>query len=216
MYALMTLITAGVEAGADAMARTIGKARRRRAMDTAQPLTDNAPGAPREVTGRAITGPAGSVTAPLSGLPCVWYAVTVFERYWAWRPGPLGPTKVVRQSKTVEVVSGGLYVGGDTASVRVDAQGAELELGEPWFAEFEDSPHGPLAARLAALLGAPPRPRHRDRTIGFVIEERVIAADDPLRVVGAARTELGDLVLAKSGLRPLIISRTVPVSSPED
>ncbi|MCO6011495.1 E3 ubiquitin ligase family protein [Actinoallomurus purpureus] len=216
MYALMTLITAGVEAGADAMAKTIGKARRQRAMNHAEPLTDNAPGAPREVTGQAINGPVGSVTAPLSGRPCVWYAVTVFERYWAWRPGPLGPTKVVRHGRTAEQISGPLYVAGDTATVRVDAHGAELELGEPSFAEFADSPHGPLTARLAALLGAPLRPRHRERAIGFVVEERVIAAGDPLRVVGAARTELGDLVLGKSGLRPLIISRTVPDSSPED
>ncbi|MEV0403518.1 GIDE domain-containing protein [Actinoallomurus sp. NPDC050550] len=216
MYALMSLITAGVEAGADAMAKTIGKARRRRAMDKAEPLVDNAPGGPREVAGRAVTGPGGTVTAPLSGLPCVWYAVTVLERYWAWRPGPLGPTRVVRHIKVAEQLSGPLYVSGDTAAVRVDAHGAELELGEPAFAEFEDTPHGPLIARLAALLGAPPRPRHRERTIGLVVEERVITDGEPLRVVGPARTELGDLVLAKSGLRPLIISRTVPVSSPED
>ncbi|MEV5748195.1 GIDE domain-containing protein [Actinoallomurus sp. NPDC052308] len=216
MYALMTLITAGVEAGADAMAKTIGKARRRRAMDAAEPLTDNLPGAPREVSGRAVAGPAGPVTAPLSGRPCVWYSITVSERYWAWRPGPLGPTKVVRHSTTAELISGPLHVTGETAAVRVDARGAELELGEPAFAEFEDSPYGPLAARLAALLGAPPRPRHRDRTIGFLVEERVVAAGEPLRVVGAARTELGDLVLGKSGLRPLIISRSVPVSGPGD
>ncbi|MCO5968770.1 E3 ubiquitin ligase family protein [Actinoallomurus soli] len=212
----MTLITAGVEAGADAMAKKIGQARRRRALGAAEPLVGNAPGAPREVTGQAVAGPAGPLTAPLSGRPCVWYSVTVSERYWAWRPGPLGPTRVVRDLKAAERTSGPLYVAGDTAAVRVDAHGAELEPAEPSFAEFEDSPYGPLAARLATLLGAPPRPRHRDRTIGFLVEERLVVAGEPLRVVGAARTELGDLVLGKSALLPLIISRRVPVSGPGD
>ncbi|GAA0367202.1 E3 ubiquitin ligase family protein [Actinoallomurus spadix] len=216
MYALMTLISAGVEAGAGAMARTIGRARRRRALGAAEPLTGNTPGSPREVTGQAVAGPAGLVTAPLTGRPCVWYSVTVVERYRAWRPGPFGPTRVVRELTAAERTSGPLYVTGDTAAVRVDPRGAELELGEPSFTEFEDSPYGPLAARLATLLGAPPRPRHRDRTIGFLVEERVVAAGEPLRIVGAARTELGDLVLGKSTLLPLIISRHVPVSSPGD
>jgi E3 Ubiquitin ligase len=216
LYALMTLITAGVEAGADAMARTIGNARRRRAINQAEPLTGSAPGAPREVTGRAIAGPAVSVTAPLSERPCVWYSVTVFERYWAWRPGPLGPTRVVRHTKIAERISGPLYVGGDTATVRVDTYGADLDVGEPSFTEFTGSPEEPLTARLAALLGAPPRPRHGERTLGFLVEERLVADGDPLRVVGAARAELGDLVVAKSGLRPLIISRAVPVPSSED
>ena len=86
------------------------------------------------------------------------------------------------------------------------------------FAEFADAPNGPLSARLATLLGTPPRPRHRARTLGFVVEERIVTADDPLRVVGQVRTDLGDLVIGGSALRPLIVSRTstVPVSSPED
>jgi hypothetical protein len=216
LYALMALITAGVEAGADAMARTVGNARRRRAVNQAEPLTDNLPGAPREVIGHATAGPAGPVTAPLSERPCVWYSVTVFERYWAWRPGPLGPTRIVRHTKVAERISGPLYVDGDMATVRVDTYGADLELGEPSFTDFADSPHDPLTARLSACMGAPPRPRHGERTLGFLVEERLVADGERLRVVGTVRTELGDLVVGRSGLRPLIISRAVPVSRPED
>ncbi len=215
MYALMALISAGVEAGAEAVARSVGNARRRRALDRAEPLADSGGAAPRgvsgsalrEISGRAVEGPVGAVTAPLSGRSCVWYAVTVRERYEAWRPGPLGPIRVVRHSVAAWRTSGPLYVTGDTVSVRVDTYRAQLDVGEAVFSAFEDSPNGPLYARLAEIFGTPPRPRHRDRTLGFAVEERIVAAGDPLRVVGPVRTELGDLVLGKSGLLPLIVTR---------
>jgi hypothetical protein len=218
VYALMTLLATGIEAGADAMSKRVGTARKRRAIDKAEPLTDATTGTPREVSGRAVTGPAGLVTAPMSGESCVWYSITVLERYHAWRPGPLGPTKVVRHVKVAEQTSGPLYVTGDTAAVRVDARGADLDLGEPAFTAFEEAPGGPLATRLASVLGTRLRPRHRERTLGFVVEERVVAADDPLYVVGQVRTELGDLVIGKPAMRPFIVSRTlaVPVSGRED
>jgi hypothetical protein len=218
VYALMTLLSAGIEAGADAVSKKVGTARRRRVIDKAEPVTDAGVGRLREISGRATAGPAGQITAPFSGKPCVWYALTVHERYHAWRPGPLGPTKVVRYVKVAEQLSGPLYVTGDTAAVRVDARGARLELGEPVFAEFEDVPNGPLTIRLAAMLGGRLRPRHRERTLGFLVEERVVIADDPLYVVGQARTELGDLVIGKPSMQPFIVSRTpaVRVTAPQD
>jgi hypothetical protein len=211
VYALMTLLSAGIEAGADAVSKKVGTARRRRAIHRAEPVTDAGAGRLREISGRATAGPAGQITAPFSGKPCVWYALTVHERYHAWRPGPLGPTKVVRHVRVAEQLSGPLYVTGDTTAVRVDARGARLELGEPVFAEFEDVPNGPLATRLASLLGGRLRPRHRDRTLGFLVEERVVTADDPLYIVGQARTELGDLVIGKPSMQPFIVSRTPAV-----
>jgi hypothetical protein len=230
VYALMTLLAAGLEAGAGAVSKKVGTARRQRAMHRAEPVTDAtkataAMGATsavmsrlRELSGRATTGPAGPVTAPFSGRSCVWYALTVRERYHAWRPGPLGPTKVVRHARVAEQLSGPLYVTGDAAAVRVDARGARLELGEPVFAAFEGSPTGPLAVRLAAMLGGRLRPRHRDRTLGFVVEERIIVEGDVLYVVGQARTELGDLVIGKPAMQPFIVSRTsaVPVAAVQD
>jgi E3 Ubiquitin ligase len=218
VYALMTLLAAGFEASAGAVSKKVGTARRRRVMNRAEPIKDGTPGRPREISGRATAGPAGPLKAPFSGRTCVWYALTVHERYHAWRPGPLGPTKVVRQVKVAEQLSGPLYVTGDTAAVRVDARGARLELGDPAFSAFEDSPSGPLAARLAAMLGGRLQPRHRERTLGFVLEERVVAADDSLYVVGQARTELGDLVIGKPAMQPFIVARTsaVPVTGTQD
>ncbi|MDN3359728.1 GIDE domain-containing protein [Actinomadura sp. DC4] len=212
MYALMTLLAAGVEAGAGAVSKRVGTARRRRAIHKAEPVTDATTGL-REVSGRATAGPAGLIVAPFSGRSCVWYALTVFEQYHAWRPGPLGPTKVVRNTKAAEQLSGPLYVTGETVAVRVDARGAKFELGEPAFSAFEDSPSGPLAIRLAAMLGGRLRPRHRERTLGFIVEEHVVTADDPLYVVGQTRTELGDLVIGKPTMQPFIVSRTPAVQA---
>lgn len=211
MYALMTLLAAGLEASAGAVSKKVGTARRRRVINKAEPVTDATAGRLREVGGRAAAGPSGLVRAPSSGRTCAWYSLTVQERYEAWRPGPLGPTKVVRHVKVAQQLSGPLYVTGDTAAVRVDARGARLELGEPVFSEFEDSPSGPLAARLAAMLGGRLRPRHRERTLGFLVEERVIDVDDPLYVVGQVRTELGDLVISKPAMQPFIVSKTSTV-----
>ncbi len=207
MYALMTMLAAGIEAGAGAVSKKVGGARRRRAINRAEPLVDATAGTPREVTGHAVTGPAGPVTAPLSGQTCAWYSITVLERYRTWRPGPLGPTRIERETKVEEHTSGPLYVTGDTASVRVDLRGAELDLGEPAFGDFADTPGSPLAARLTSLLGVRLRPKHRERTLGFVVQEHVITDGDPLYVVGQARTELGDLVIGKPSMRPFIVSR---------
>jgi hypothetical protein len=180
----------------------------------AAPVADAGAGRLREISGRATAGPAGQVTAPFSGRPCLWYALTVHERYHAWRPGPLGPTKIVRHIKVAEQLSGPLYVTAETAGVRVDARGARLELGAPVFSAFEDTANGPLAARLAAMLGGRLRPRHRERTLGFLVEEHVVIAGDPLYVVGQARNELGDLVIGKPSMQPFIVSRTPAVQAP--
>jgi hypothetical protein len=203
----MTLLAAGLEAGAGAVSEKVGTARRRRVIHKAEPVTDATAGRLREVSGRATAAPGGPLTAPFSGKPCVWYVLTVRERYQAWRPGPLGPTKIVRHTRVAEQLSGPLHVTGDTAAVRVDARGARLELGEPVYAEFEDSPTGPLASRLALMLGGRLRPRHRDRTLGFVVEERIVTEGEVLYVVGQTRNELGDLVIGKPAMRPLIVSR---------
>jgi hypothetical protein len=218
VYALMTLLSAGVEAGADAMSKKVGTARRRRAIDKAEPVTDATTGRLREISGRATEGPAGPIVAPFSGRTCVWYTLTVRERYHAWRPGPFGPTKVVRHVKVAEQLSGPLHVTNDTTAVRVDARGARLELGDPAFAEFEDSPIGPLAVRLGAMLGGRLRPRHRDRTLGFVVEERIVLDGDVLYVLGQTRTELGALVIGKPAMKPFIVSRTsaVQVAAAQD
>lgn len=213
MYALLALISAVVEAGIGVVSRGFGKVRRRRAIRRAEPLTEERTRSAREVSGRAVAGPAGPVTAPLSGESCVWYAVIVRERYRAWRPGPLGPTKIERDVRLAEHTSGPLHVAAGGTTVRIDPRGADLDLGDPAFTG--DETDAELTSRLVALLGTPPRPRHRDRSVGLVVEEWVVAADDPLYVVGHARSELGDLVICRSAMRPLIISRAAPVPTPD-
>jgi hypothetical protein len=214
----MTIVAAGIEAGAGAVSKKVGSARRRRMIHKAEPVTDATAGRLREITGRAVAGAGGPVVAPLSGTACVWYVVTVRERYQAWRPGPLGPTKVVRETRVAQRISGPLHVMGEMATVRVDARGADLELGEPVFSAFEDSPTGPLAARLTSVLGDRLRPRHRDRTIGFVVEEHIARLDEQFYAVGQARTDLGDLVIVKPPMRPFIVSKmsAMPVSGVQD
>jgi hypothetical protein len=218
VYALMTIVAAGIEAGAGAVSKKVGSARRRRMIHKAEPVTDATAGRSRQIAGRAVVGAGGPITAPLSGAPCVWYVVTVRERYQAWRPGPLGPTKVIRETRVAQRISGPLHIMGDMATVRVDARGADLELGRPEFTAFEDLPGGPLAARLASILGDRLRPRHRDRTIGFSVEEHVVRADEQLYAVGQARTELGDLVIVKPPMRPFIVSKmsAMPVTGVQD
>ena len=51
----------------------------------------------------------------------------------------------------------------------------------------------------------------RLRTLGFLVEEHVVTADDPLYIVGQARTELGELVIGKPSMQPFIVSRTPAV-----
>lgn len=205
-YALMALIAAGAEAALRVVSKGVGRVRRKQVIDRAEPLTGNETGRGREVTGRAVAGEAGPMTAPLSGRSCVWYLVVVRERYRAWRPGPFGPTTVRRHVKVAEHTSGPLHITGETVAVRVDTRGADLDLGEPEFAEFVERGER-LDERLITLFGAQPRPRHRDRTLGLLIEEWVVAAADPLYVVGQVRTELGDLVIRRSATHPLIVAR---------
>lgn len=204
MYALMTLIAAGVEAGVDAVSKGVGKARKRRAINKAEPVP--ASGNPREIRGHAVPGPDGAITAPLSGRPCVWHSVTVYERYLAWRPGPLGPTRVTRHTKVAELNSGPLYVTGDTASVRVDPKGASYDLGEPTLTEFAQRPDAAIMTRLTELLGAPPKARHQTHTQGFLIEEQTLVEGDPLHIVGQARTDQGELVISKPTRSPFIVT----------
>lgn len=81
------------------------------------------------------------------------------------------------------------------------------------FTSFEESANGPLHARLAAVLGTPPRPCHRGRTLGLAVEDRVVAADDPPRVIAPVRNEPGAIVLGRDVLRPLIVTRSAPAGA---
>lgn len=221
VYGLITLLVATAEAGVIAGVRAISRARRRRAANRAAPLTaaqlaaqtpGQAPDArPREITGKAVASASGGLVAPLSGAPCVWYAVTVKERFQAWRPGPLGPIQVERHLPLATHTSGVLELKDETGGVHIDPRGAELMLGQPALAEFESvsAAQAPDShtARVAKLISAPVQGRHRAMTLGFVIEEVVVREGDQLHVIGSLRHDLGEFVVGKRGARPFVISR---------
>jgi hypothetical protein len=219
VYGLMTLLAGAVEAGMTATARGLGRARTRRAVQRARPqtcaditqagvLAANGAAPVAEVSAQAVLGPAGQVTAPLSGIECAWYLVRVHERFRAWRPGPLGPRRVERQVMAAEQVSGRLAIRDDTGGLRVDSKGAEYFLGPPSYRAFEErvGGDGSLMTQLTRVFGVPLRPRHGTTTVGFLAEEWVVREGDDLHIVGQARGEIGEVVLAKPALRPFVIA----------
>ena len=241
MYAFMAMLAATVQNGIAAIARVVANVRTRRTVRMARPQTcvDLAgldgrgarpgPGGtrPSEIHARAAAGPQGTLTAPFSGAECVWYVVRASERFWAYGPGPYGPRKVERSIKAADHVSGPLTIVDDTGSAQVDPTGAELLLGAPAFSGFDarEGGDGRLYARVSELLGAPPRIRHKRMTIGVLVEEWVVTADEELRIVGRARGVSGasgsaepdpvsaavdaavGAVLGRSGRRPFVIAR---------
>ena len=233
MYAFTSLVAATVEAGHVAVARKVQNVRTRRTVQKARPQTCvelvgqvAAPRAarPSEVYARAAAGPAGTLTAPLSGAECVWYVVRARERFWAYGHGPYGPRKVERSIKAADHVSGPLAIVDDTGSALVDPIGADFQLGAPAFSGFDarDGGDGQLYARMSELLGAPLRIRHKRMTIGIAVDEWIITADEELRIVGRAsgRTAPGEpdttsVLLGRAGRRPFVIAkRTATPAAP--
>lgn len=225
MYALLTLLAATAEAGIMAVVKAVSNARRRRAVARAAPLTAaqvaaqapspggmNGPGRPRELTGRATHSSGGTLLAPLSNTPCVWYAILVQERFQAWRPGPLGPIRVERYVTLAKYVSGNFDLRDETGTVNIDPRGADLVLGEPAFGEFEPQAAAAapdsLTARVAKMISTPIRGRHRSMTLGFLVQELVVRDAEELHVVGHLRSDLGEVIVGKRGMRPFVISRS--------
>lgn len=225
MYAFMALLAATVQTGIAAAARKLEDVRTRRTVQKARPQTcDDLAGrlaakggvGPSEIHARAAAGPGGPLTAPFSGTECVWYVVRARERFWAYGPGPYGPQKVERSIRAADHVSGPLAIIDETGGAHIDPAGAEFVLGEPAFSGFDarEGGDGLLYARMSELLGAPLRIRHKRMTIGVLIEEWVVTADEELRIVGRARGLGGSaapegtgVVLGKSGRRPFIIAK---------
>ena len=230
MYAFMALLAATVQTGIAAAARKVEDSRTRRTVQKARPQTcDDLAGrlpaprrvGPSEIHARATAGPAGALTAPFSGAECVWYVVRARERFWAYGPGPYGPQKVERSIKAADHVSGPLAIVDETGSAMIDPAGAEFILGEPAFSGFDarEGGDGRLYTRMSELLGAPVRIRHKRMTIGLLIEEWIVTADEDLRIVGRARGLSGSgaaegdgVFLGKSGRRPFIIAK--PAATP--
>jgi hypothetical protein len=218
VYVFLTLLGATVQAGLVAAARRVESMRTRRTVRKARPKTCidlvgevAAPGRtrPSGVSARAVAGRQGMLTAPFSGAECVWYVVRAQERFWAYGPGPYGPKKVERSIKTADYASGSLTIVDETGSVQVDPAGAQFSLGSPAFSGFDARAGGSgrLYERMSELVGAPLRIRHKRMTIGFLIEEWIVTEDEELHVVGRARGEQGEVVIAKIGRRPFVVAK---------
>jgi E3 ubiquitin ligase len=230
VYGLMTLLASAVEAGVAATVRGLGRVRARRTVRRAVPqtcadiaqagsLAGNGAARPiAEVHAQVALGPDGQVTAPLSGIECAWYLVRVRERFRVWRPGPLGPGRVEREITTAQQVSGRLSIRDETGGLRVDSMGAEYFLGSPAYRAFEERAggDGSLVERLTQVLGVPLRPRHGTTMIGFLVEEWVLREGDDVHLVGQARGEIGEVVLAKPALRPFVIATAAHSPVPTD
>ncbi|MGH3388761.1 MAG: GIDE domain-containing protein [Actinomadura sp.] len=232
MYGFMTLLAGAVEAGITATARGFGRARTARALLRAQPRTcadiaragafaadgRTASMPIAEVRAQVVLGPGGPVTAPLSGIECAWYLVQVRERFRVWHPGPIGPGRLERQVTVARQLSARLAVRDDTGGLRVDAMGAEYFLGPPSYHAFEErvGGDGTLMAELARVFGTPLRSRHGTMTVGFLVEEWVLREGDELRIVGQARSEIGEVVLAKPALRPFVVAAPAHAPVPID
>jgi hypothetical protein len=222
VYAFIALVAATVEAGLVATARKVAGIRTDRTVHKARPQTCAdlvdlvaTPGRtrPSEVYARAAAGPEGTITAPLSGIECVWYVVRAQERFWAYGPGPYGPKKVERSVKAATHFSGPLAIVDDTGSARVDPKRAAFDLGDPDYSGFEarEGGDGRLYAQVSELVGAPLRARHKRMTIGFLIEEWIVSEGEELHVVGQAHSEPdGSVVLGRQGIRPSVIAKEAP------
>jgi hypothetical protein len=228
VYAFLALVSATAQAATLAVARKVRDVRTRRTEQRARPqtcvdlvgqLAASGGARPSEIHARAAAGPAGTLTAPLSGAECVWYLVLARERFWAYGPGPYGPQKVERSIKAADHVSGPLTIIDDTGSAQVDPTGADFQLGPPAFSGFDarEGGDGRLYDLVSELVGAPLRIRHKRMTIGVLVEEWIVTEGEELRIVGRPRgvggpggaggLDIADVVLGKSGRRPFVIAK---------
>lgn len=158
-----------------------------------------------EVEGAATPGPAGPLSSPLSGTPCVWHRTTITRSYRKWETDSEGRrrqvtgTNVVHDRCSTEPFTI-VDVSGQVALYPEDRRpdGAERVLSE--------REHGPgrLAARAAAIgargLGSGP-----GTTQGHQYEEWVVRPGTNLYVLGAVRGP-GDVAIRKPRNSPFIIS----------
>jgi hypothetical protein len=158
-----------------------------------------------EVEGAADPGPAGPLTAPLSGTPCVWHRTVITRSYRKWETDDEGKrrevtgTNVVHDRHSTEPftivdVSGQVPVyAGD---LRPD--GAERVLSE------REHGRGPFAGR-AKSIGASGLGSGPGTTESHLFEEWVIRPGTNLYVLGAVRGSEG-VAIRKPRSSPFIIS----------
>ncbi len=149
-------------------------------------------GARCEVTGVTEAGPDGPLTAPLSGISCVWYRVQVLRReprgFLRLNPG--------FPQVTLDARSARQFVVRDAAgTVPVQPKGADVLAGPRVFSEKARAPWIPseLAAHpLAAWAGRITAAGHElepETGVVYHVREWVLPAGQPVYVLGSAGYE---------------------------
>jgi E3 Ubiquitin ligase len=208
--------------------RARATALRTAAVLTPAQLASQAAGGPVlcEVPGAAAPGPAGPVTAPLSGTPCVWYHVRVSERRQyggssaflrlgrGRRAGLYGaafePIREESSAAPFALVDG-------NASALVRPQGMVADFVFPAGVPTDGVPaprtvyrYEPLQRNQVADLAASVLLPSRDYVIGHLYEEWCVTEGMPVFVLGQARADRGSVEVSQPADGPFVLSVTPP------
>lgn len=163
-----------------------------------------------EVAGVAVGAESGPLTAPESGVDCVWHKTTLTEHYWDWERDSDGDRRRVRKerqlsSSTSEAV---FLVDDGTGKIPVDPDGADIDGEEKVLDRMEDYDRGGgggggfasvMAGIGASLMGG-------DQTIGVQHQEWVIRTGARVYALGEVRDDRGRARLAKPAKGKMLIS----------
>lgn len=161
-----------------------------------------------EVVGQAQPGPTGTLTAPFSGVTCVWHRSTVTEHYWdtEWRgTGSNRRRERVRKTRQVsdDRSAHPFHIDDGSGHVGVHPDGAHVDAPHQVFDRFRHA--GPGAGGWDLSIG-PIQLGGGDRTIGWAYEEWVIWPGQRLYALGDADAVGGFLVLRRPAEGELVLS----------
>jgi hypothetical protein len=161
-----------------------------------------------EVVGQAQPGAAGTISAPFSGVTCVWRRSTVTEHYWEteWRgTGSNRRRQRVRKTRQIsdERSAHPFHIDDGSGQVGVHPQDAHVDAPQQVFDRFRHA--GPDAGGWDLSIG-PIQLGGGDRTIGWAYEEWVIWPGQRLYALGEAESLGGFVVLRRPPDGELVVS----------
>lgn len=156
-----------------------------------------APGMRVAVSGRAVAGPGGALTAPASNRPCVWYRLVVSERVRETRRDSDGK-RTTRETERViseERSPDAIVLRDGTGQVLIEPADARVDRAT----ETIDRLDAPPAAGVSTISIGPVTVNlgNGDGVIGIRRREEIIALDEDLYVLGGAYNRGGEGVIRK-------------------